>query len=280
MSTQAVRVMGIDFGKNWFHLVGMDDRGHPLFRETFNRTQLAEFAATLPARIVAMESWPGSQYWGRRFQSAGHTVRVIPAQFVKPDLKSNKKDFNDAEAIAEAASRGTMRTVPLKSNDQLEMQATHRVRQRFIVERAAAVNPMRALPLEHGIVIPVGIALFARRLPHILEEARMACRSECASFCNGCGNAGRRSTGRSIRFPPKSTRSPATPSCAVVSPRRQGPVPSLRAPWLPQLVAAKRSVKGVTLPRGLGWSPNSTRLAANPISAASASEATVTCACS
>lgn len=171
MSTQAVRVIGIDLGKNWFHLVGMDDRGHPLFRKKLNRTQLAEFAATSSACIVAMESCPGSQYWGRRFQNAGHTVRVIPAQFVKPYLKSNKNDFNDAEAIAEAASRGTMRTVPLKSVDQLEMQAMHRVRQRFIVERTAAVNQMRALLLERGIVVPIGRALFARSLPRILEDA-------------------------------------------------------------------------------------------------------------
>ena len=171
MTKEAVRVIGIDLGKNWFHLVAMDERGHPLFRKKLNRTQLAEFAATAPACIVAMESCPGSQYWGRCFQNAGHTVRVIPTQFVKPYLKSNKNDFNDAEAVAEAASRGTMRTVPLKSTDQLEMQAMHRVRQRFIVERTAVVNQMRALLLEHGIVIPVGRALFARSLPRVLEDA-------------------------------------------------------------------------------------------------------------
>ncbi len=171
MSKQTVHVIGIDLGKNWFHLVGMDERGNPLFRKKLNRAQFAEFSATTPACIAAMESCPGSQYWGRRFQNAGHTVRIIPAQFVKPYLKSNKNDFNDAEAIAEAASRGTMRTVPLKTIDQLEMQALHRVRQRFIVERTAVVNQMRALLLEHGIVVPVGRALFARRLPDILEDA-------------------------------------------------------------------------------------------------------------
>ena len=88
-----------------------------------------------------MESCPGSQFWGRRFENAGHVVRIIPAQFVKPYLKSNKNDFNDAEA----GSRGTMRFVALKSPDQLELQAPHRVRQRFIVERTAVVNQMRAV---------------------------------------------------------------------------------------------------------------------------------------
>jgi transposase len=120
---------------------------------------------------VSMESCPGSQYLGRRCYDAGHEVRIIPAQFVKPYVKSNKNDFNDAQAIAEAASRATMRFVPLKSPEQLELQAIHRVRQRFITERTAIVNQMRALLLENGITIPVGRALFSRRLPAILEDA-------------------------------------------------------------------------------------------------------------
>lgn len=174
MSDPAVYILGIDLGKNWFHLVGMDQRGKPLLRKKLNRAQLLQCAATLPACIVAMESCPGSQYWGRRFEQAGHTVRLIPAQFVKPYVKSNKNDFNDAEAIAEAASRATMRYVPLKSLDQLELQALHRVRQRLIVERTSAINQMRALLLEHGIAIPVGRAVLARTLPGVLEHADSA----------------------------------------------------------------------------------------------------------
>ena len=171
MNEQTVHIIGIDLGKNWFHLVGMSEHGKLLLRKKLNRIQLTEFAVNLPACNIAMESCPGSQYWGRLFTRAGHTLQIIPAQFVKPYLKSNKNDFNDATAIAEAASRGTMRCVPLKTPDQLELQALHRVRQRFIVERTAVVNQMRALLLEHGIVIPVGRALFARRLSLILEDA-------------------------------------------------------------------------------------------------------------
>ncbi|MGH7106014.1 MAG: IS110 family transposase, partial [Acetobacteraceae bacterium] len=111
--------------------------------ERLNRTQLGELAATLPACRIAMESCPGSQYWGRRFVAQGHEVRIIPAQFVKPFVKSNKNDYNDAEAIAEAGTRDTMRCVPLKNSEQLDLQATHRVRQRFIIERTAAVNQMK-----------------------------------------------------------------------------------------------------------------------------------------
>lgn len=171
MSNQQIQIVGIDLGKNWFHISAMDAQGKPVYRKKLTRFQLTEFIRGQQPCIVAMESCPGSQFWGQQCQDAGHTVRIIPAQFVKPYLKSNKNDFNDAEAIAEAGSRGTMRCVPLKSTDQLELQALHRVRQRFIVERTAVVNQMRALLLERGIVIPVGRELFARRLPKILEDA-------------------------------------------------------------------------------------------------------------
>lgn len=169
--THETLIVDIDLGKNWFHVISIDARGKPVLRKKFNRAQLAEFAATAPRCIAAMESCPGSQYWGRRFAAGGHDVRIIPAQFVKPYVKSNKNDFNDAEAIAEAASRATMRFVPLKNSEQLELQATHRIRQRLVGERTAAINQMRALLLEHGLPIPKGRRLFARQMPQVLEDA-------------------------------------------------------------------------------------------------------------
>lgn len=164
-------IYGIDLGKNWFHVVLMDRQGNILWREKLSRDQLKLFIANTQTSTVAFEACPGSQYWGRLFTDAGFTVKIIPAQFVKPYLKSNKNDFNDAAAIAEAASRGTMRCVPLKTHEQLAMQATHRVRQRFITERTATVNQMRALLLEYGVTVPVGRKLFERTLPRILEDA-------------------------------------------------------------------------------------------------------------
>jgi transposase len=169
--TSEPTIVGIDLGKNWFHLIGLDARGAIVLRRKMNRLQLAEYAATAPGCVVAMESCPGSQYWGRVFTKAGHEIRILPAQFVKPYLKANQNDFNDAEAVAEAGGRAHMRCVPLKTNEQLELQALHRVRRRFIIEHTAVVNQMRALLLEHGIVIPLGRALFARRLPAIFEDA-------------------------------------------------------------------------------------------------------------
>jgi transposase len=151
--------------------VGVDDTGATVFRKKMNRSQLALFAATAPRCIVAIESCPGSQYWGRAFAAAGHEIRILPAQFVKPYLKSNKNDFNDAAAIAEAAGRASMRYVPLKTTEQLELQALHRVRRRLIVERTAVINQMRALLLEHGIAIPVGRAAFVSRMPAVFADA-------------------------------------------------------------------------------------------------------------
>ena len=171
MAHEAAVVIGIDLGKNWFHLVGIDRHGKPVLKKKLNRVQLAQFSATAPKCIVAMESCPGSQHWGRKFSEHGHEIKIIPAQFVKPYLKSNKNDFNDAEAIAEAATRPTMRLVPLKNVEQLELQATHRVRERFVSERTAVVNQMRALLLENGITVSVGRESFARRIPEILENA-------------------------------------------------------------------------------------------------------------
>ena len=164
-------ITGIDLGKNWFHLIGLDRDGAVVLRKRLSRTQLATFAATTAQGVVAMESCSGSQYWGRVFAQAGHQVRLVPAQFVKPYVKTNKNDFNDAHAIAEAAGRASMRFVPLKTPEQLELQALHRIRRRLVHQRTAVVNQLRALLLEHGVVTPVGRETCARRLPKILETA-------------------------------------------------------------------------------------------------------------
>ena len=171
MTTTTPTIVGIDLGKNWFHLVGVDARGATVLRKKLNRGQLAAYAATAPRCVVATEACAGSQYWGRVFAQAGHEVRLLPAQFVKPYVQANKNDFHDAAAIAEAGGRAGIRCVPLKTTEQLELQALHRVRQRVVMERTAVVNQMRALLLEHGIVVPLGRALFAHRLPATFAEA-------------------------------------------------------------------------------------------------------------
>lgn len=166
-----IKTVGIDVGKSWFHLVGCNRAGRPVTRHKLNRGQLAQFIANLPQCLIGMEACPGSQHLARAFQRSGHEVRLIAPKFIKPYLKGQKNDFNDAEAIAEAVSRPTMRFVSVKSNEQLDLQAVHRIRERLIGERTAVINQIRAFLIEYGLPVKEGRASLQRDLPGILEDA-------------------------------------------------------------------------------------------------------------
>jgi transposase len=166
-----IKTVGIDVGKSWFHLVAANRAGRPVARHKLNRGQLAQFMANLPPCLVGMEACPGSQHLARAFQRSGHDVRLMAPKFIKPYLKSQKNDFNDAEAIAEAVSRPTMRFVTVKSNEQLDLQAVHRIRERLIGERTAVINQIRAFLIEYGLPVKEGRASLRRDLPGILEDA-------------------------------------------------------------------------------------------------------------
>ena len=125
-----IHTIGIDLAKTIFHLVGVDAHGEVVVRRKLSRLQLLRFTANRPACLIGMEACGGSHFLGRALREQGHDVRLIPAQYVKPYIKTNKNDFIDAEAIAEAVGRPRMRFVPIKSDDQLDMQSLHRVRER------------------------------------------------------------------------------------------------------------------------------------------------------
>ena len=129
-------------------------------------------SSELPTCVVAMEACRGSNYWGRKAKELGHTVRLIAPQFVKPFVKTNKNDANDAEAICEAASRPSMRFVPVKSVEQEDLQALHRVRERIVAEQVALVNQIRGLFEEYGYVLPQGVRVIRYRFLTELELAR------------------------------------------------------------------------------------------------------------
>src|SRR3984957_19297692 len=160
--------LGIDLGKTTFHLVGMNQRGEVVVRKRFTRTQLLQFTANLKVGLIGMEACGGSHFLGRALREQGHEVRLIPAQYVKPYVKRNKNDYIDAEAIAEAVGRPTMRFVPVKSDDQLDLQSLHRVRERWVMRRTAVVNQIRGLLLERGITLPKGRRYVDEPLPGIL----------------------------------------------------------------------------------------------------------------
>lgn len=120
--------IGIDLGKTTFHLVALGERNKVLVRKKFSRSQLLTYTANLPSSLIGLEACAGAHFLGTVLIEQGHQVRLIPAQFVKPYRKSNKNDFLDAEAIAEAVTKQNMRFVQIKTQEQLDIQAMHRVR--------------------------------------------------------------------------------------------------------------------------------------------------------
>src|ERR1700758_370795 len=151
-----VSVLGVDLGKNVCSLVGLDASGAVVLRRRMKRETLIRLAAKMPPCIVAMEACCGAHYLGRIFAARGHEVRLMSPEYVRPYVKAQKNDDRDAEAIAEAATRPTMRFVELKAEEQLDMQTLHRVRDRLVGERTALLNQLRAVLLERGITIPKG----------------------------------------------------------------------------------------------------------------------------
>ena len=125
---QEMNVLGIDIAKHVLHAVGMDDRGNVVYRKRLSRHDLMPFIAKLPPVRIGREACGGAHYWARRFRAYGHEVKLMAPQFVKPYVKSNKNDSRDAEAIAEAVTRPTMRFVPIKEVAQQDLQSLHRAR--------------------------------------------------------------------------------------------------------------------------------------------------------
>jgi transposase len=166
---EVIRI-GVDLAKYVFHLHGVDDHGKVVLRKTLRRQGVAPFFANLPRCLVGMEASNGAHYWAKTLSELGHDVRLISPQFVTPYVKSNKNDRNDAEAICEAVGRPNMRFVPVKSAEQLSIQAIHRVRSRLVGDRVRLVNQIRGLLGEHGVVIAQAIGNLRRELPRIIDE--------------------------------------------------------------------------------------------------------------
>src|SRR6266700_4809562 len=166
-----LHTIGIDLGKTVFHLVGLDLQDGVVVRKKFSRKQLLHFTANLRIELIGMEACGGAHFLGRALQGQGHEVRLMPAQYVKPYVKTNKSDYIDAEAIAEAVGRPNMRFVPIKSDAQLDLQSLHRVRERWVMRRTAVINQIRGLLLERGITLRKGRCYVDEALPGILEDA-------------------------------------------------------------------------------------------------------------
>jgi transposase len=152
----------MDIAKQMFHVVGMDDSCTVVLRKRCPRGALMSFIAQIPPVVIAVEACGGARYWARRFRKHGHSVKLMAPQFVKPYEKSHKHGMADAGAIGEAATRPTMRFVPIKGIAQQVFHSLHWVRERLIQARTALIHEIRGLLSEYGIVLPQGVLSFAK----------------------------------------------------------------------------------------------------------------------
>ena len=170
--------ISIDLAKNVFQVCVVSSDRKVLLNKSFSRHKLPEFIANQPISVVAMEACYSSHYWARLFSQMGHDVHIIPAQHVKPFVRGNKNDRNDALAIAEASWRPNLKCVPLKSIEQQDIQALHRIRDKLISRRTSIVNQVRGLLSKYGVIIPIGLANFQKHIVALIDpsEPRLTSR--------------------------------------------------------------------------------------------------------
>ena len=164
----SITAVGIDIGKNSFHIVGQDDRGAIVLRQKWSRGQVEARFANMPPCLIGMEACVGAHHLSRKLNALGHDARLMPARYVRPYSKGQKNDFRDAEAIAEAVQRPTMKFVATKTADQLDLQGLHRVRERLVSQRTGIINQIRAFLLERGVAVRQGLRFLRKELPSIL----------------------------------------------------------------------------------------------------------------
>lgn len=165
-----ITTVGLDLAKNVFHVVGLNQNNQMIFKKKLKRAQMVIFFTQLTPCLVAMEACRSAHYWGRELSQLGHAVRLIPPGDVKPYVQGNKNDYNDALAIAEAVRRPKMRFVRIKTTEQQDIQALHRLREGVTKQRTELSNRLRGLLEEYGIIIPQGITRLRNQLIEILED--------------------------------------------------------------------------------------------------------------
>lgn len=166
-----LNTIAIDLAKNVFQVHINDSRGHKLSSRQVRRAQLLNYLIKQPVSLVAMEACGGAHYWAREILKLGHEVKIIHPAYVKPFVQLHKNDQRDAAAIAEAAVRPSIPAVSVKSVEQMDLQALHRVRERVVKERTAIGNELRGVLLEAGVALAQGSATLRTKVPEILADA-------------------------------------------------------------------------------------------------------------
>jgi transposase len=165
-----VYALGVDLAKNVFQLHGVDRKGRCILTRRIRRDTLMKVIAELKPCLIGIEACTGAFYWQRQFEKYGHVVKIMAPQYVKPFVRRQKNDSNDAEAICTALQQPNMRFVPKKTLEQQDIQALHRARQRLVNHRTALISQMRGLLLDRGIAIGVAATRARRLIPQILSE--------------------------------------------------------------------------------------------------------------
>jgi transposase len=168
IDSAVVRTIGIDTGKNTLHMIGLDEKGAIVLREKVSRNRIAARLVNVSPCLVGIEAGMATHYIARELVALGHEVKQVPPAFAKPFRQGQKNDFRDAHAVAEAVQRPSTRCVPIKTDDQLDLQALHRVRSRLVGNRTAVINQLRGFLLEHGIAVRQGHRFLRQQLPQIL----------------------------------------------------------------------------------------------------------------
>lgn len=166
-----IKRIGIDLAKHVFQVHGVDECEKAVLKKRLRRGEMLTFFAKVEPTLIGVEACGSAHYWARELSKLGHTVKLMPPQYVKPYVKTNKNDANDAEAICEAVSRPSMRFVPIKNVEQQALQGLHCVRDRVVKARTALINEIRGLLGESGIILHKGVAAVRNTVPSIIEDA-------------------------------------------------------------------------------------------------------------
>ena len=263
-SDMDIAVLGIDLGKNNCSVVALDAKGRVVLRRRMHRESVVNLTSVMTPCVMAMEACCGAHHLGRLLREQGHEVRLMSPEYVRPYVKAQKNDDRDAEAIAEAATRPTMRFVDLKTAEQLDTQSLHRVRDRLVGERTALVNQLRAVLLERGIAIPQGRRRLERRLAEMLEGEDLQLSPRMRSLLEDMQAEWRQLDCRIEQFDDEFAALAKTDDAA----RRLATIPGIGVlnalRWLRQSATPSPSHGDGTLPPGSGWSRDRSQRAAGP----------------
>ena len=264
-----ITTVGLDLAKSVFQVHGVDGRGKAVLRKQLKRSEMVPFFANLPSCLIGMEACSSAHHWARKLITLGHEVRLMAPQFVKPYVKTNKNDRNDAEAICEAVARPNMRFVPVKTPEQQTVLALHRARAAYVKARTAQANQMRGLLGEFGII---------RRMPDILVDSDNDLPQSMRVLLSSCSRSLGRSISRSHSSRLRSSGGTCTTRTAGDSSASAALGPLPRARWSLLLAMPKASRTGAKLPHGWDWCRDKILQAARRGYSASASTVMSICA--